>query len=108
VTRMGRGGNQGRAFEVLTGLELGALAGSPPMGAVIPARIARHRDDGLTELAFDGGVLLVPRLAGAVGAALRVRVRAEEIMLALEEPRTISANNVLLARVAAVNRDGAT
>jgi molybdate transport system ATP-binding protein len=33
---------------------------------------------------------------------LRVRIRAEDVMLATEEPRTISANNVLLCSVAAV------
>jgi molybdate transport system ATP-binding protein len=98
---------QGSVFDVLTGLELAALAGSPPMGAVIAATVAAHRDDGLTALAFDGGTLLVSRLREPVGTTLRVRVRAEEIMLALEEPRGISANNILSGRVSAVGGDGA-
>jgi molybdate transport system ATP-binding protein len=105
VVRNGRVVRQGSVFDLLTGLELAAIAGSPPMGAVIPVTVARHRDDGLTELSFDGGKLLVPLQEGPIGQALRVRVRAEEIMLALEEPRTISANNVLLTRVAAINTD---
>jgi molybdate transport system ATP-binding protein len=98
---------QGSVFDILTGLELPALAGSPPVGAVIAATVASHRDDGLTALAFGGGTLFVSRLSDPVGTPLRLRVRAEEIMLALEEPRGISANNVLAATVAAVAENGA-
>ena len=108
VVRHGRAVLQGSAFDVLTGLELPALAGSAPVGAVIAATIAGHRDDGLTTLAFDGGTLFVSRLAEPAGTRLRLRVRAEEIMLALEEPRTISANNVLLMQVRDVQHDSKT
>ncbi len=62
-----------------------------------------QRDDGLTTLGFDGGEL---RLERAVGTALRVRLRAEDILLALEEPRAISANNVLPATVTNVSVRG--
>jgi len=106
VVKDGRGVLQGPAFDILTGLELPALAGSPPVGAVIPATVAEHRDDGLTALAFDGGRLYVSRLADPPGRRLRVRVRAEEIMLALAEPRGISANNVLAGQVAAIAEAG--
>ena len=106
VVKDGRVVKQGSVFDVLTGLELSSLAGSAPMGAVIAARVARHRDDGLSELAFDGGVLLVSHLDAPMGSTPRVRVRAEEIMLALEEPRAISANNVLPGRVSAIGGSG--
>lgn len=105
IVRDGRVVRQGSVFDVLTGLDLTSLAGSPPMGAVVAVTIAEHRADGLTVLAFDGGQLLAPRLEGAAGERLRVRVRAEEIMLALEEPRAISANNVLPASVAGIDAD---
>ncbi len=59
--------------------------------------------------AFDGGTLFVARLAHCRWARrLRVRLRAEDIMLALEEPRAISANNMLPARVLALGGDGGT
>ena len=108
VVKGGRVAAEGSVFEVLTGLELAALAGSPPLGAVIPVTVAAHRDDGLTALGFDGGTLLVAQMAQAVGTRLRVRVRAEEILLALEAPRAISANNILAAEVLAVGGDGGT
>ena len=102
VMRGGGVAAQGSVFDILTGLELPALAGSPPVGAVIAATVSAHQDDGLTALAFDGGTIYVTRLGQPVGARVRLRVRAEEIMLALEEPRGISANNVLHARVLAL------
>jgi molybdate transport system ATP-binding protein len=108
VLRDGGVAAQGSVFDVLTGLELPALAGSAPLGAVIAATISGHRNDGLTALAFDGGTLYVPRLKQPVGLKLRLRIRAEEIMLALEEPRTISANNILLVRVMAIDADDDT
>lgn len=105
VVKDGRVAAQGSVFDVLTGLEMPALAGSPPVGAVIAATVAEHRADGLTVLGFDGGTMVVPKLAQAVGAKVRLRVKAEEIMLALEEPRAISANNVLPARVTGIAND---
>ena len=71
-----------------------------------PRHPGAHRPaDGLSVLAFDGGTLLVSQVARAPGTRLRVRVRAEDIMLAREEPRAISANNVLPATVSAIRMD---
>ncbi len=79
---------QGSVFELMPMLDASA-------GSLIRAEIARHRPDSLSELTFAGGMLLVPRLAREAGAKLRVRIHATDIMLAREEPRQISANNVL-------------
>ncbi|MBV9989787.1 MAG: molybdenum ABC transporter ATP-binding protein [Alphaproteobacteria bacterium] len=87
---------QGSVFDLLTGLGVAAV------GAVLETRIVAQRD-GLTVLGFDGGELVVPE----VERARRVRLRAEDIMLAREEPRAISANNVLPATVVAVAPHGA-
>ena len=108
VLREGKVVRQGSVFDVLTELELPALAGAAPLGAVIQAKVGEARTDGLTALAFDGGTLLVQELKRARGTQLRVRIRAEEIMLALEEPRTISANNVLQVQVGEIRHDHAT
>jgi len=105
VLREGRVVRQGSVFDILTELELPAFAGTKPLGAVIAVKVGERRGDGLTALAFDGGTLLVPELRQPPGTRLRVRIRAEEIMLALEEPRTISANNVLLMHVRDIGRD---
>jgi molybdate transport system ATP-binding protein len=102
MLRAGRVERQGAALELLT-----ALDSSIGIGAVIDARLSGPRDDGLSELVFDGGALLVPRLDGAAGAGVRVRIAAQDILIAREEPRQISANNILPATVLGVRLDGA-
>jgi molybdate transport system ATP-binding protein len=48
----------------------------------------------------------VAKLTRPLGARVRVRLRAEDIMLAREEPRAISANNVLPCVVGALRGHG--
>ncbi len=97
---------QGSVFDLLSDPELGALVLA--RGAVVSARVAAHRSDGLSVLAFDGGTLLVPRLERELGARLRVRLRADDVMLARERPQAISANNVLAAEVIFIRAGDAT
>lgn len=101
VLNAGRVAAQGSVFDLLSDPALGALV--PSHGAVFPARVAGHRADGLTALTFDGGCLYVPRLARPSGVLLRVRLKADDIMLAREAPRDISANNVLPAEILSVH-----
>jgi molybdate transport system ATP-binding protein len=102
LVKGGRVAAQGRVFDLLPDLEFAAMSGAPPVGAVFAATVAAQREDGLTALAFDGGELAVGRLDRPIGSHLRVRLRAEDIMLALEEPKAISANNILPAAVTSV------
>ncbi len=57
---------------------------------------------GLTLLDSAAGMLRVARLDLPAGAAVRVRIRARDVMLALAPPEGISALNVLPGRVAAI------
>jgi molybdate transport system ATP-binding protein len=104
VIREGRVTAQGSAFELLTDVD--AITGVPPLGAVFDAKVVAHQADGLSRLAFDGGVLFVPALPQVPGTQVRVRLRAEDLMLALEEPHAISANNVLACTIGAVRSVG--
>jgi molybdate transport system ATP-binding protein len=97
VLENGRVKAQGPVSELLTDPD--AVSGVPPLGAVFDATVKEHRPDGLTTLSFDGGLILLSRLPQPPGTRLRMRLRAEDILLALEEPKAISANNVLLCRV---------
>jgi len=107
VLKEGRVVAQGPVFDMLADLDLSAHTGTPSFGAVIDTRVAAHHSaDGLSVLAFDGGELIVPLLNRAIGERLRVRIRAEDVMLATEEPRTISANNILLCSVTAIRETG--
>jgi molybdate transport system ATP-binding protein len=104
VIESGRVKAQGPVFDLLTDVD--AIAGVPPLGAVFEAAVQAHHGDGLSVLAFDGGVLYVRRLPHSVGARVRVRLRAEDIMLALKQPEAISANNVLACSVKTIRTNG--
>jgi molybdate transport system ATP-binding protein len=87
--------------EALTSrLDLRPLTGRYEAGTVIAATVAAHdAADELSELAFAGGRLWVPRLDRPVGTPLRLRIRARDVALSLERPRAISIQNVLPATV---------
>jgi molybdate transport system ATP-binding protein len=68
-------------------------------GAILTARVAAQEDDGLTRLAAAAGPLWLPRVASPVGATLRVRILAQDVMLATVRPEGISALNILPAMV---------
>ena len=95
VLSEGRVAAVGTVEEVTSRLDLRPLTGRHEAGAVLPARLEGHDADfDLSYLAVPGGRLSVSRLDLAVGAALRVRVRARDVSLALEPPRRSSVLNV--------------
>jgi molybdate transport system ATP-binding protein len=93
----------GPVQEVMGRAELYPLAGRFEAGAVLAVRVAAHDARWrLTELTGAFGKLMVPLLDAPVGAALRVRIRARDVILALTPPIGISALNVLAGRVEAL------
>jgi len=106
VLSEGRVVAEGSLFDVTARLDLFTGKHLLP-GAVLEAEIAGHdAAHGLTELAFDGEILVVPRIARAIGDKVRIRIDADDVMLALTKPEGVSANNVLSAVVAAIREDG--
>lgn len=106
VLKQGHVAAQGSVFELLPSLEVGLPGHEGPYGAVFQAIVSEHRSDGLSILHFGGGMLMIPRVARAAGTKLRVRLRAQDIMLARDEPRSISANNILPAIVEGISNSG--
>ncbi|MEM7669756.1 MAG: molybdenum ABC transporter ATP-binding protein [Pseudomonadota bacterium] len=97
----GRVARQGRAADVL-GDPMVTPTGPRAAGAVLEATVAAHHADGLTELDATGARLFLPRLPHDIGWRIRVRVAAQEVMLARNRPTGVSALNVLECRVAAI------
>lgn len=93
---------QGSLQATLTRLDL------PPalveaVGAVIEGTVVSHdAHDYLTELAFGGGTLLVPRRGDVVGQRLRCRIGARDVVLAHERQFGSSVLNQIHARVIAM------
>ncbi len=90
----------GSVFEVLAG-----RGADRPVGAVLDATVAGQEGE-LTALAFDGGKLLVTE-AGQAGARVRVRIGADEILIARDAPLGISANNILPVVLTDIGIEGA-
>ena len=95
----------GPAEQVLSDPGMVHQIGLREAGAVLPATVARHHADGLTELAVSGGRLFLPLTKGAPGTAVRVRVLAQDVMLAHSAPVGLSALNILPGKVVSL-RDG--
>jgi len=78
------------------------LAARRDAGVLISCTVAGSGPDGLTRLAFEGGVLVATIHPGPPGTRLRVRLRARDIAVATEEPRGISTRNVLPVMLAEI------
>ena len=81
------------------------LPGRSGVGGVIDALVGATRGDGLVELGFDGGCLAVATKAKA-GTRLRVRLSADDILIARVAPQAISANNILPVTIQALRIAG--
>ncbi len=86
------------------------LASRDDAAAVMECRVGAHDPGrGLTRLDADGAALLVPLLTMPVGAALRARIPAREVILAgpqaAESAGFLSLHNVLPGLVRAVTTD---
>ena len=104
VLEGGRVVRAGPAGGVLSDPEAVPSLGVREAGALVTGRVLRHHADGLTEIAASAGSLLLPRLEAPPGAEVRVRIEAQDVMLARERPQGISALNVLPGTVAALRR----
>ncbi|MGB8815059.1 MAG: molybdenum ABC transporter ATP-binding protein [Paracoccaceae bacterium] len=102
IMRGGRVVRSGPTDAVLADPQAVTALGPREMGAVISARVAAQEADGLTRLETAAGPLFLPRLEAAIGAVLRVRIHAQDVILATARPENISALNVLPAVVTEV------
>ncbi len=94
----------GTASEVLDRSGLETAIDSSEVGAVIETKMIAHDSVyDVSILRFDNGELLVTNLGMALGAPVRVYIRARDIALALEPPTRTSLLNILRARVDCVD-----
>lgn len=85
----------GPAAEVLSDPEAVPVLGVQEAGAILEGRVVKHHNDGLTEIAISAGTLFLPTVASRVGADLRIRIAASDVLLSSARPDNISALNVL-------------
>jgi molybdate transport system ATP-binding protein len=63
------------------------------------ARVSGTEADGLSLLDSAGGPVWLPRIAAPAGTELRLRILAQDVLIALAPPAGISALNILAGRV---------
>lgn len=94
---------QGPAAEVLSDPQITPL-GPGAAGTFLSATVSRHHEDGITEVDATGTRLLIPAVEHIPGSALRIRIKAQDVMISLQNPQEISALNVLPATVTEVRK----
>jgi len=78
-------------------------------GALVQLELVGHEEAfGLSVLRSSAGEWRLPQIAVPAGARVSVRVRARDVMVAVERPAGISALNVLEGRVDAIEPAGAS
>ena len=105
VIEAGQVATYGPVGTVLSRPEAVPLLGVRAAGAVIETKVAgRLLDDGLTELAFSGGRIVLPGILGVLGQTVRIRIPAQDVILANEAPKGLSALNVLPVTITRVEQ----
>lgn len=96
----------GPTTEIMQRLDLLPAEERGEGGAVLDTVVASHDETfGMTVLGSLAGEIRVPRLELAEGAAVRLRIRARDVMIATERPRGLSALNILPGRIASLVSD---
>ncbi|MEK9971657.1 MAG: molybdenum ABC transporter ATP-binding protein [Ferrovibrio sp.] len=97
----------GSVEDLTARLDLFPLTGRYEAGAVLGATLLRHDEAwGLSVLQTRAGEFLVPRVERPPGSAIRIRIRARDVTLALTPPMDTSALNILPGTVAELKTGG--
>jgi len=84
----------GATSDILSRIDAPVIGGGPEAGSVLEAEVIGHdRAFGLTQARARAGLLQLPGLFATVGATLRVRILASDLLLSLGPLERISALN---------------
>ena len=93
---------QGAVTEMLTRLDL-PIAQAPDAEALLEAAVlAHHDDDQLSSVGWAGAEILIARQNRVIGEALRLRIQARDVSLALSRPVDSSILNILPCTVSEI------
>ncbi|NJS38422.1 MAG: molybdenum ABC transporter ATP-binding protein [Rhodobacteraceae bacterium] len=95
----GRVAAVGPTAEILSDPDAAPGLGLREAGALLTATVAAQDEDGLTRLDCAAGPLWLPKVAAPLGTSLRIRILAQDVMVAATRPEGTSALNILSATV---------
>lgn len=99
VLQDGKVAASGPLSDILSDPEMVPLLGVREAGAVLNATVTGRDQDGLATLRLSGGELCLPGVDAPIGARVRIRVLAQDVILSDRRPEGLSAINVLQAKV---------
>lgn len=102
LMQQGRVIHAGPLADALVDPVIGPAIGPREVGALIPARILSTEPDGMQQVRTSAGLMLLPATGQRIGAEIRLRIFAHEVILAREAPEGLSALNVLPGRVSRI------
>jgi molybdate transport system ATP-binding protein len=89
----------GPTSTILSDPAIAPSLGLREVGSLLTARVAAHDADGLTRLETAAGRIWLPHVDAPLGATLRIRILAQDVMLATQRPQGISALSILTATI---------
>ncbi len=111
VLEKGRIVAEGTPFEVMESPQQEALAQLAGFENFFDARVLERKPEAGTmhcQLEGANAELEAPLTRAHEGAVVRIAIRGGDILLATEQPRGLSARNVLRGRLTSIRREGAT
>ena len=104
----GRVARAGPVFDVMADPAAVPLLGVRDAGAVLRARVVAHDSDGISTLQVAAGRVNLLGVQAPVGAQVRLRVLAQDVLLSLTQPQGLSAQNILPVTITSIRTgDGA-
>ncbi|WP_298964247.1 molybdenum ABC transporter ATP-binding protein [uncultured Roseibium sp.] len=96
----------GPVAEMLTRTDLGRATGRHEAGALIEGTIAGiDHEWGLCLVDIGSAVLQIPGKVGDIGDAVRLRIRARDVALALSPPKGLSIRNCFEATISSISEE---
>ncbi|ASP35250.1 molybdenum ABC transporter ATP-binding protein [Labrenzia sp. VG12] len=96
----------GPVADMLARTDLGKATGRHEAGALLEGVVALVDPDwGLTHVDIGGAVLQIPDMAADVGDAVRLRIRARDVALALYPPEGLSIRNAFDATITSISSE---
>jgi len=107
VLAEGRVVASGPIEDIFGRVDLGAATGRHEAGALILAEVTGNQSDfALTLLRVGATELVVPALDREIGASVRLRVRSQDVAIALSPPERSSVRNVIPTVIITIETDG--
>ena len=97
----------GKVEDLMSRLDLFPLTGRHEAGSLLTGKVIAHDENlGMSVVLINKEKLWTPRIDRQIGQETRLHIHAQDVMISLEKPQGISANNILPGTVHDWRKDG--